>query len=369
MRRLLLIVILLLVAAHAHAQMLLLQLHRTLLPPPSVYLDFTRNWGYVGSTYGTAASFLTVVRTTAANMTDLGPWSPPGATFNTFSGANTPRITPGVGLLIEGIRSNFLTNAATPATQTSIALTSGTAYLLWVNGSGSATTATTGGCGAAAVTATQGNPAAFTAQASAGCTVTVTGSLNAFQLEATTTGGPIGSSLITTAGVTVLRQVDVITVNTPPPTNAAGYTVMTKAIMLSPDGATNAQQATIQVSDGTNTNRSMLFRIFTSNLSAVLNSGGVSTQVSGLLMHGNVPIRHASAVAANSEISTQDGANPGTSFIAFTPFATGLTAINLGGNVTANSQPCYCYIQQVQVWPNTVLTASQLQRLTRLSGQ
>jgi hypothetical protein len=140
--------------------------------------------------------------TRASNATDLLPTSASGYAYNTY-GSNVLAISPGVGLLVFEARTNQLLNSATPATQTTGALAA-TAQTLWVNGSGSAvlSNGTATGC---AGTATNGSPVTFTPTAGT-CTVTVTGSLNAFQLEA----GSFGTSFIVTAGATATRAADLI---------------------------------------------------------------------------------------------------------------------------------------------------------------
>ena len=175
------------------------------LPPPvvpstcsgcDIDLGFATNQ-YFGCT---PATCLTITR--ASSKTDLLPSAGAGATYNTFSN-NVFAITPGVGLLIEEARTNQLLNSTAPVTQTTGALAA-TAQTLWVNGSGSATLSngTATGC---AGTATNGTPITFTPTAGT-CTVTVTGSLNAFQLEA----GAFGTSLIVTAGATATRAADLV---------------------------------------------------------------------------------------------------------------------------------------------------------------
>lgn len=133
--------------------------------------------------------------TTGGSATDLLPTAASGAAYNTFAN-NTFRITPGVGLLIETTRINYLWNALTPATQTTGSNLANGAHTLWVNGSGSAALSNGTGTGCAG-TATNGTPATFTTSGAAGtCTITVTGSLNAFQLE----DGSVGSSLCASSG-------------------------------------------------------------------------------------------------------------------------------------------------------------------------
>ena len=155
-----------------------------------------------GQYYGcTLASCLSITRASA--KTNLLPSSVSGFAYATF-GNNVLAITPGSGLLIEEARTNQLLTSTVPATQTTGSLANGT-YTLWVNGSGTATMSagTATGCGTGV--ASNGTPVNFTTSGAAGtCTVTVAGSLNAFQIEL----GAFGTSLIVTAGATATRAAD-----------------------------------------------------------------------------------------------------------------------------------------------------------------
>jgi hypothetical protein len=134
--------------------------------------------------------------------TDLMYWDAAGASYDTFA-SNTLRIRKGMGLLVEAGATNQLHNSTAPATQTTASLGNGT-YVLWVNGSGSAAVTNGTGTGCSG-TATQGAPDVFTTSGSAGtCVVTVTGSLNEFQLEL----GSWPTSLIVTGGGTGQRAAE-----------------------------------------------------------------------------------------------------------------------------------------------------------------
>jgi hypothetical protein len=163
---------------------------------PAIDLNFAT------STYSgcALASCISVVR--ASSKTNLLPTSTSGFAFSTFT-SNVPAIDSN-GLLIEEARTNQLLNSNAPATQTTGTL-SATASILWVNGSGS--TALSNGTATGCIgTATNGTAVAFTPTAGT-CTGTVTGSLNAFQLEA----GANGTSFILTAGATATRAADNVT--------------------------------------------------------------------------------------------------------------------------------------------------------------
>lgn len=172
-------------------------------PGAAVDLDFAN-----GRAFGcTLASCLSITR--ASSKTNLLPSSASGFAYSTF-GNNVLAITPGAGLLIEEARTNQLLNSAAPATQTTGSLATGT-YILWVNGSGSATMSagTATGCGTGA--ATNGTPVTVVITIAGTCVVTIAGSLNFEQLEL----GVFGTSGIVTAGATATRAADNVTVNNP----------------------------------------------------------------------------------------------------------------------------------------------------------
>ena len=154
-----------------------------------------------GRTFGcTIASCLSLTR--ASPETNLLPSSPAGFAYTSYG--NGVFAFNANGLQIYESRTNQLLNSTAPATQTTPALAA-TAQTLWVNGSGSAalSNGTATGCTG---TATNGSPVTFTPTAGT-CTVTVTGSLFFFQLEA----GAFGTPGIVTAGSPVTRANDDIT--------------------------------------------------------------------------------------------------------------------------------------------------------------
>jgi hypothetical protein len=169
----------------------------------SVDMDFA-DGNYYG---GSPSTLLSITR--ASSATDLLPTSASNYAYHTFSN-NQLVITTGSGLLILKAATNQLLNSASPATQTTGTLATGS-WTLWVNGSGSATmsSGTATGCGTG--TATNGSIVTFTITGAGTCTVTVSGSLNAFQLES----GTFGTSFISTAGTTATRAADIITATGP----------------------------------------------------------------------------------------------------------------------------------------------------------
>lgn len=171
---------------------------------PILYADHANHHYWDGTrSYPTVESLVTATSGAYARTgtaTDLLPSSVSGAAYNSF-GANEIRETAG-GILTEASRQNSALNSATPASQT-ITLATGT-FTLWVNGSGSCEVAANTAVGSGFGTATHGNPITFAISSGGTVDLTVTGSLNAFQVE----NGPFGSSFIETAGTAVTRSLD-----------------------------------------------------------------------------------------------------------------------------------------------------------------
>lgn len=175
------------------------------LPGASAAFDFAngRYWG------GTLTNMLAVSR--ASVKTDLLPTSASGYAYNTFL-ANTLAITPGKWAIIEQAQTNLFLNSAVPVGQP-ITLPATGQYVTWCNGSGSVTvaagTATITGAGVA----TSGSPNVINCSVTGTITVTISGSLNAVQVEALTVGasGVPGTSFIPTLGVSAARAKDAVT--------------------------------------------------------------------------------------------------------------------------------------------------------------
>lgn len=139
-----------------------------------------------------------------------------------------------LGFDVEPAATNLLLNSDAPATQT-VAVSDATTYTLSVYGSGSAEI-TVGGAG----TATEGAPLTFTTTG-ASVEVTVTGSLDYFQLEL----GDVATSIIITDGSAVTREADVATiqnVDTAEWFNADAFTLYAEVI---PDDVQNLAPAVV----------------------------------------------------------------------------------------------------------------------------
>lgn len=164
----------------------------------TIDLDFANN----RSLGGTFTSLLSLTR--ASNATDLLPSSASGYAYNTYT-SNQLAISPNVGLLVFEARTNLFLSSNAPVTQT-INLAATGNYTLWVNGSGSAAVAANTATITGAGTATNGSAVTINCTVTGTVDVTISGSLNACQLEL----GAAGSSFIVTAGASATRAADSI---------------------------------------------------------------------------------------------------------------------------------------------------------------
>jgi hypothetical protein len=267
-------------------------------------------------------------------------------------------LTPGSGLSVEEIRTNVLLNSTAPVTQTTASLGTGT-YTLWVNGSGSATssagTATITGAGAA----TNGTPNVFAVTVAGTVTITVGGSLNAFQCEL----GTFGTSFIVTAGATATRAADVITLTSPPAFGAA-YSLFAQGVPQNPV-ANPAIQAILSFDDGTANNRLPLRRntgtgvsnwLMTTN--AVVQFG--STSIDASVWAQNSSSKLALAAAAGDQAAVYNGGTPNTQTGATLPINSPVLRI---GN-SLNSLFFNGFIQRMAIWPTTRISNATLQSIT-----
>jgi hypothetical protein len=192
-------------------------------PKPYAYLGgFDADFQY-GRYFGVTTADFSITRA-STNGTDLLPSDPAFTPYQTF-GADTLRIKPLGGLIIENARTQLLASPTAPATQTTGSLTASTTYTLWVNGSGTATLSNGTGTGCVGI-AGNTSPATFTMTGTGTCNVTVAGALMAFQLEA----GAFASSFITTAAA---RNADQVALGATPltPFKASAVAVYFDAIL------------------------------------------------------------------------------------------------------------------------------------------
>jgi len=171
-----------------------------------------------------------------------------GSSYNSY-GTNIPRFHP-MGMVFESqARTNYLLNSAAPATQTTGSLPAA-ACVLWVIGTGSATvTAGTGIASGGLGTATAGSPLYFTVTTAGTFVVTVTGSLNRFQLER----GGSPTTFIPTTGTTATRAAETCNQAIGGWYSSTAGTIVGAASFLTMIGMAN--QGIIELSDGTTGNR------------------------------------------------------------------------------------------------------------------
>lgn len=314
-----------------------------------------------------AACALTVTRaTTNGTATDLLPTSLAGASFNAF-GNNVARLTPGVGILIEEARSNFLTNSTAPATQTTGSLNTGT-YTLWVNGPGSAIGTAGTGVGCPVTTATQGSPISFTITVAGTCVVTVVGSLNAFQLELNPGAVSNPTSLIVTAGTTGARGADIVSLTTVP-TFGSSYSTFFSGIPNSPMTFATGQGGLDL--NGSSTDRSELNRQATSGDPNVV---GAST-ASGTYFNANMTPAWATGAlgkmaagwAPSDQAVVFDAGTPTTNATGTPVTSPTITRVSIGAAVTGTQRFWNGYMVRDAFAPTTRLPNATLQLDTNLA--
>jgi hypothetical protein len=308
-----------------------------------------------------AACGVTVTRASVA--TNLLPTSPAGFAYTTFAN-NVPRLIPGVGLLVEEARTNFLLNSAAPATQTTGSLGTGT-YTLWVNGAGSATMSLGTGVGCGVGTATQGAPVSFTITVAGTCIVTVIGNLNAFQLEMNpgTVSAPL--SFIPTAGATVTRPIEVPTLTAPPALTAAALSLFASGTPEVPTTFATSGQVVASIDSGSITNRLQLQRQPSTGLGNAImetSSSVAYNQSSGAAWAQSTLGKIMVASTAATQSAAFDGAaiTAGTG----TPNPTGLTTVHIGQRGDGLA-PFDGAVARLAIWP-TLLSAATVQSLTGL---
>lgn len=318
-----------------------------------VDLNFVTNQGYNQGPQVASTSLITVSR--ASQGTDLLPTSAAGVAYDTF-GNNVARQN-ALGLLIEESRTNQLLNSTAPVTQTTASLGTGS-YTLWVNGAGTATpsggTATITGAAAAS----QGSPNTFTVTVAGTVTVTVSGALNAFQLEA----GVFGTSLIVTAGATATRAADVVTLTTMPSFGSA-WTMYVSGVSYVVTGApTNPDPLSLNIGGATTNEATLSIDRTAGKMTDALTVGGVgqyNSTLSNTVLLPGVFWKTAMALAAGAQVSVVNGTAVTHSVASiFTP-----TQAKLGARANS-SQFINGYIERVTLWASSAVAQATLQSLT-----
>lgn len=283
-----------------------------------------------GNFYGIGLSGLTVTRA-GTGATSLLSIAAAGASYFTY-GANVARIVPGSGLLVEESRTNVLLNSTAPVTQTTASLGTGT-YTLWVNGTGSATssagTATITGAGAA----TNGTPNVFVVTVAGTVTITVAGSLNAFQCELNPGTISAPTSLIVTGGATVTRSVDnaTIAVTIPSPiTN--GLTFFAEARFLAP-ATYAANQFFGEISNGTTGQRFGILRLANTALDSTTDTGGGAPATNVAISTNTIAKAALSSIPGGNANEALNGSSATPSASASGP--TGLNIVTVGQRADA----------------------------------
>jgi hypothetical protein len=207
--------------------------------PPGVNLDIDFTTSTLGGmTFARASTATDSIYTDAA-----------GSSYNTFPN-DTPRFSATWGLLSETqTRTNYLLNSTAPATQTTSSLAVAN-HALWVIGTGSATVTAGTGVATGLGTATPGTPLIFAVTTAGTFTVTVTGSLNRFQLER----GGSPTSFIVTAGAIATRAVETCTLATGAWFNATAGTLLVDCSLPTVNINTN-NTGFVALDDGTTNNR------------------------------------------------------------------------------------------------------------------
>lgn len=315
-------------------------------------LDFA-NDRYFQQGVGSGIDLISVSR--ASTGTDLLPSSPSGASYLTFA-ANTPRRSAlAGGLLVEEARTQLSAFPAAPQNETITIGATGT-YTLWVNGSGSAAVAAGTAVGSGFGTATNGTPVVFAISTIGTVGITVTGSLQALQVEA----GQFGTSLIPQAATT--RAADAVTVRSIPSLGPA-YTLFGSGIALAPASYT-AGQTLASITDGTTSNRAQIGRASVSgNASAIIVAGGVaqynrsiSSIVTGAVIRMGLALQAGDQEAYTNGIGLIGGTDNGPTM------PSGITTVALGNVASVafwNGVVC-----EVAIWPTSRLSDSDLQRFT-----
>jgi hypothetical protein len=266
------------------------------------------------------------------------------------------------GILIEETRTNFLLNSGAPATQTTASLASGT-YVLWVVGSGSATSSAGTAVGTGFGAAIAGTFNSFVVTTAGTVTVTVTGTLTRFQLEKTgAAAGVFATSYIPTTATVVARAADAVsaTVTGWINTTTTSGTLMAEGLKATP---LNVIAALIWVYKSAN-DKCGVYINSTTLMSAQSQIAGASTFTNTSVAEPiGIPYRFAMAYSDGAQASCLNG---GAVFpAAAATIASGWTSLQIGSTVGVQ---CFNgWIRRVRYWPR-MLSNTELTQVTTSSS-
>jgi hypothetical protein len=270
-------------------------------------------------------------------------------------------LVPGSGLFVYEGRTNFLLNSTAPVTQTTASLGTGT-YTLWVNGSGTATSSAGTATGSGFGTASNGTPNVFVLSGNGTVTITVSGSLNAFQLELNPGTVSCPTPLIITGGTTAACAADVVTLTNPPPFGSA-YTLYASGVPAAPNSYTNAQEILDASADYND--RSFIQRRTNENYQAIVAVSGsnVVNIASGTWAQNGLG-KIALSIAPNSQLFVANGASIGSATYATIPTP---HTVNIG--VAVNVAAFFNgTIQRIAIDPTHAWSSGQLVSVTSGTG-
>lgn len=255
------------------------------------------------------------------------------------------------GILLEGSRTNLFLNSSVGVTQ-SITVTAA-AHTLSFRGTGTITLSGVSVAGPLVGTGAN-NRVTLTFTPTAGSlTLTVTGSCTNVQLEA----GAFATSWIPTAGASVVRNADVLTVSSP----GVDFP-LSLFVQLERASDSGLGQVYLEVDDNTNNERATL-RIDPSDVpSGIMSDGGVvqaSISVGSALAVGTVA-KLAGRFNTNDVQVARDGTLGTADTVATLP--TTPTFIRFG-DIASSGTNAFGYIRRAAIF-NAALTDAQLQAIT-----
>lgn len=320
--------------------------------PPAIDLNFMNNRYWVNPNVFSDSSFITSARNSAA--TDLVWTAAAGASFNTY-GLNDLRITK-AGLLAEVPATNQLLNSTAPVNQ-SPSLGTGN-WILWMNGTGSATSSAGTAVGSGFGAATNGSPNIFNLTGAGTVNITLAGSVNAFQLES----GVSPTSLIVTGGAATLRNVDRISITSLANTAGPSSTLFTQFTPLSPTNASAGNSIIAAISDGTVTNTFNNNRIGTTGndfLQSINNGSTVNTN-SGSSWAVNTSGKSICTITSGTQSICFNGGTIVSTAVTWPPTAA-MSTFAVGS--TFGNAP-NGFVERIAVWPTVRLSSAVMQSLT-----